>query len=156
MKIEYLADHKEMIPVLARWSHEQWSALYPKRTLADVEQLMLRRSRRKRLPLCLLGLINDCVIGMVSLKIHDLESRQDLSPWLAGLYVKKEMRNRGAGTELVKAIEQKAQQLQIKTLYLYTPDAAGFYSKLGWTVLEKTVWNNHPVTLMLKDLRSGK
>ena len=43
MNIEYLADHKEVIPMLARWFYEEWAYLHPKQTYMDVERLIDER-----------------------------------------------------------------------------------------------------------------
>ncbi len=130
MRIEYLADHTDFIPTLARWSYDEWSYIHPERTLADVEQLMQARSNKEQIPLCLVAIDNGKVIGMIALKISDLESRPNLSPWLAGLYVQRNHRNKGVGTNLVLAIIKEAARLNVDKLFLYTPDAEGFYSHL--------------------------
>ncbi len=152
MKIGYLADHIGTIPILARWSFDEWAYLHPDRTISDVEQLLLERSNKSTIPLCLVALENNSVIGMVALKEHDLESRPDLSPWLAGLYVDKKHRGKGIGKALVLAIEEKAAKLGVERLYLYTPGQEQFYSQLKWTVAEDTQWNGHSITIMEKML----
>ena len=80
MEIGYLADHCDAIPMLARWSYEEWAYLHPERTIADVEQLMVERSNKTKIPLCLVALENGSVIGMVARKNHDLESRPNQRP----------------------------------------------------------------------------
>ena len=42
------------------------------------------------------------LVGMVSLKFHDMDTRPDLDPWLGGLLVLPEWRNRGVGTMLMR------------------------------------------------------
>jgi N-acetylglutamate synthase-like GNAT family acetyltransferase len=42
----------------------------------------------------------------------------------------------------------QAQTAGIDRLYLYTPDQAGFYSKLGWSILEKRQHLDLDVTIM--------
>lgn len=87
---------------------------------------------------------------MVALKICDLESRADLTPWLASLYVDKKHRNQGIGTQLVHAIEQEAVKLGVKKLFLFTPGTESFYARLGWVVKERTELHGHPATIMEK------
>lgn len=152
MEIEYLADHKDVIQTLARWSYDEWIYLHPERTLSDVEQSMLERSNIEHLPLCLVALENDNVIGMIALKTSDLETRPNLTPWVAGLYVDIKNRGKGVGTKLVLSIEKKAARLGVSKLFLYTPDAEGFYLKLNWIVRERTEWQDHSVTVMEKDI----
>jgi GNAT superfamily N-acetyltransferase len=152
MDIAYLADHKEVIPTLAQWFYEEWAYLYPDRTLADVERLIGERTNRDKIPLALVAFEGQELLGTVCLKIHDMDTRLDLTPWLASLYVSESRRRQGIGAELVSAIERKAQNLGVETLYLYTPESEIFYSQLGWQVKERTEYHGYPVTLMQKEI----
>ena len=156
MDIQYLGDHRETIPVLAAWIYDEWSYLYPGTTLQDFEGLFLERINKKSLPLTLVALEAGEPVGTASLKAFDMETRNDLTPWLTSLHVAEPWRRRGIGSSLVKAIEQKAVELEIRKLFLFSTDAAlavPFYSRLGWTVKEETVYHSHPVIIMEKDLR---
>jgi N-acetylglutamate synthase-like GNAT family acetyltransferase len=57
-------------------------------------------------------------LGTVSLKIHDMDTRLDLTPWLSGLYIAESRREQGIGTTLVNVIERKAKELSARKLYL--------------------------------------
>ena len=156
MDIQYLGDHQETIPVLAAWIYYEWSYLYPGATLQDFEGLLRERVNKKRLPLTLVAIEAGEPIGTASLKAFDMETRSDLTPWLTSLHVAEPWRRRGIGSSLVKAIEQKAVELEIRKLYLFAVDAdlvALFYSKLGWTVKEKTIYHSYPGIILEKDLR---
>jgi predicted N-acetyltransferase YhbS len=152
MIIEYLADHKDIIPTLAGWSYEEWSYLHPERTLSDVEQSILEGSNKEHIPVSLVAIDRGKVIGMIALKTSDFKARPNLGPWLAGLYVDKLQRRKGVGTRLVHEIEKLAARLGASKLFLVTDDAENFYSKLSWSVLERTVWQGISVTVMEKDI----
>ena len=152
MVIEYLADHRDVIATLARWSFEEWSYLHPERTLSDVERLISEGSNKEQIPTSLVAIDKGKVIGMIALKTSDFKARPNLSPWLAGLYVDKLQRRKGVGTKLVHEIEKLAARLGASKLYLVTDDAEKFYSKLGWSVQERTVWQGLSVTVMEKDI----
>jgi len=152
MKISYLADHKELIPTLAGWFFKEWSYLYPERTRDDFLRLIGERTNKTRLPLTLVALDSESVIGTISLKMHDMNTRQNLTPWLASLYVSENLRGKGLGAKLVDALEKKAQELKIEKLYLYTPGQENFYSNLGWQVKERTKYRGHPVAIMEKNI----
>jgi len=83
-----------------------------------------------------------------------MDTRLDLSPWLAGLYVAGPWRGRGIGTALVKAVEQKAIGLGIRKLYLYTPSAEVFYLRMAWLTREATDYLGAKVTIMEKEMRA--
>ena len=152
MIIEYLADHKDIIPTIAGWSYEEWSYLHPERTLSDVEQSILEGSNKKHIPVSLVAIDRGKVIGIIALKTSDFKARPNLGPWLAGLYVDKLQRGKGVGTRLVHEIEKLAARLGASKLFLVTDDAENFYSKLSWSVLERTVWQGISVTVMEKDI----
>lgn len=152
MIIEYLADHKEFIPTLARWCYEEWSYLHPERTLSEVERLISERTNRDCIPACLVAIDKGKPVGMAELKTSDFKARPELSPWLSGMYVDESQRRNGIGTELVHAIEKLAARLGTNNLYLVTDDAERFYEKLGWVVRDRTVWRDLSVTVMQKDI----
>lgn len=152
MDIAYLADHKDVIPTLARWFYAEWAYLHPGRTHEDVERLIAERTNKTQIPVALVAVEGNEVLGTVCLKAHDMETRLELTPWLAGLYVARPWRGRGIGAALVKAIEKKANELTVEKLYLYTPASQGFYSRLGWQVKEKTEYHGYPVTVMEKEI----
>lgn len=152
MNITYLTDHKEVIPTLARWFHKEWAYLHPDRTFADVERLIGERANTNRIPVALLAFEGQELLGTVCLKVQDMDTRLNLTPWLAGLYLAAPRRRQGIGAALVSAIEKKARELAVERLYLYTPESEAFYSSLGWHVKEKTEYHGFPVTLMQKEI----
>jgi GNAT superfamily N-acetyltransferase len=91
-------------------------------------------------------------IGTCLLVESEIEPNHDVSPWLAGLFVVPEYRRKGAGAVLVRAIEDQARQRGFSRLYLYTSDAAGFYARLGWSILDRTDWRGLDTALMVRDL----
>ena len=91
-------------------------------------------------------------IGTCLLVGSEIEPNHDVSPWLAGLFVVPERRRKGAGTILVRGIEDQARQRGFSRLYLYTTDAVGFYARLGWSVLDRTNWRGLDTALMVRDL----
>ncbi|UCG92085.1 MAG: GNAT family N-acetyltransferase [candidate division WOR-3 bacterium] len=152
MEIKYLKDYKEWIPTIAKWFYDEWGHLYPE---LDIDKIILRLHKRTNvdiIPLALVALENRAVIGTASLKKFDMDTRMQYSPWLASVYVSEKWRGKGIGTSLVRAIEEKAKEIGVKILYLYTPDAQNFYAKLGWRELESTEYRGQDVTIMIKNL----
>jgi hypothetical protein len=99
---DYLANCPELIDELARLSWEEWQEIYQQRkqTLNDSLKNYHGRMNTNRLPLTLVavrarhgqsltGPAVNCreLVGMVSLKFHDMDTRPDLDPWLGGLLV---------------------------------------------------------------------
>ena len=152
MNIEYLANHKEVIPTLTQWFYEEWAYLHPDWTIADVERLLEERAHTDRIPVALVAFDGPELLGTVCLKVHDMDTRLDLTPWLAGLYVSAPRRRQGIGAALVAAIEKTAHDFSVDRLYLYTPESENFYSRLGWNVKERVEYHGYPVALMQKKI----
>ena len=88
VRIEYLSDHPEALPKLAEWQHAEWGYLRLGDTL---EKRMVRlggMSKRDCIPLTVVALEENEVLGSASLIEHDMETRMELAPWLAGVFVR--------------------------------------------------------------------
>ena len=148
MQIEYLADHPEALPILARWLHEEWGHLRPGDSI-EARQARLRNfSNRDRIPLTVVALDDGELLGSASLVAHDMETRMELTPWLAGVFVAKRYRRKGIGGELVRRIMAEAGKLNVPLLYLYTVHSEKFYAGLGWTFQERTAYREQQVVIM--------
>lgn len=71
------------------------------------------------------------IIGTYALLRNDLNSRQDLCPWLACLFVDEEHRGSEKGSKLLQHGLKEAAKKGYDTLYL-TSDLEGYYEKYGW------------------------
>ena len=155
MDVEYLADHREVVPILADWIYDEWSYLYPEMTRQDIISFLQEKVNKEKLPLALVAFEAGEPVGTVSLKMFDMETRRDLPYWLTSLYVVKPWRRRGIGSSLLKTAEEEAARLEVGKLFLFTTDCALprlFYSKFGWSVKETTTYHSCPVIIMEKDL----
>lgn len=80
---------------------------------------------------CTLILLDDNnLIGFISLFETDGEERQDLKPWYATMYVKKEYRGKGYSKILNEAILKEAKTRGFKKVYLKS-DLINYYEKFG-------------------------
>ena len=154
MNLEYLEHHAQHIPALARWHHEQWSYLNPRRTLAERAERLQSHLGGRQMPTTVVAVEGETLLGSASLVENDLSTRMDLSPWLAGVYVPVEHRRRGVGSALVRRIVREAEALGYETLYLFTMDQERLYAGLGWTAFERAVYNDVGIVLMLYELRA--
>jgi N-acetylglutamate synthase-like GNAT family acetyltransferase len=76
----------------------------------------------------------------------------DLTPWLAAVYIKTDCRGLGIGSQLVQALMDEAKILGLERFYLFTPNRASFYARLGWQVLEETAYRGEQVTVMVYEI----
>lgn len=152
MQIEYLADHPSLIPELARLNFEQWGHFRPSETLEDRTRRLEASCGRGGVPSVVVALEDGALCGAAMLVAHDMDTRPELTPWLAGVYVVASCRGRGYGSALVRRIESEASAIGVRRLYLYTPDAMGLYAPLGWEVDERCEYLGQDVAVMSKPL----
>ena len=152
--IDYLANCPEFIDALAQFSWKEWQEIYQQReqTLDDCLKNYQERMNSDRLPLTLVAVHGGELVGMVSLKYHDLDTRPDLDPWLGGLLVLPEWRNQGVGTMLMHRATEEARRLKVPRLYLWTHSAERLYRKLGWQVVERSDYYGKEAVVMQIDL----
>jgi predicted N-acetyltransferase YhbS len=91
----------------------------------------IRHSNYSNLPQFFVLLKGDTIIGCCGLIMNDFVSRQDLYPWLCGLYVEKKERGRGWGGRLLEFAEKEAHRAGYDTLYLTTGHTA-YYERYDW------------------------
>ncbi|WP_409308022.1 GNAT family N-acetyltransferase [Pectobacterium sp. B1J-3] len=83
------------------------------------------------LPVTFIALDASRLVGTVGLWRCDLISRQDLTPWLAALYVDESQRSTGVGQQLQRHVLDYSRCAGFKDLYLYAT-FRGYYEKFGW------------------------
>lgn len=148
MTIDYLADHPEVVTTLAEWQHAEWGHIRPEDT-AEKRAIRLRGwSNRDRVPLTVVALEGNDVFGSASLIEHDMKTRMELTPWLAGVFVGESYRRRGIGAQLVRRIMEEARKLKVPLLYLYTIHSEKFYGALGWKLMERTSYRAQKIVIM--------
>jgi N-acetylglutamate synthase-like GNAT family acetyltransferase len=148
MTIEYLADHPEFLPMLAQWQHAEWGDLRPGDTIEARMARIQGSCERDRIPLTVVAHENGGLLGSASLIPHDMDTRMELTPWLASVFVGAEYRRRGIGAQLVRRIMAEASTLEVPLLYLYTVHSETFYAKLGWSLQEHTAYREQNVAIM--------
>ena len=152
MQIDYLADHPDVIPTLARWLHDQWGHLSPGASVERGEASLRANCNRDRIPLAVVALVDGEPVGVARFVEYDMDIRRDLSPWLSSVFVPSEHRRKGIGTALTRRIMDESKALGVVTFYLFTPDRETFYSRLGWTVLERTEYRGEQIVIMKLDV----
>jgi predicted N-acetyltransferase YhbS len=154
VEITYLKEYSEWIPTIAQWFHEEWGEFHPELDLNGIVKRLQERTNTDRIPLALVAVERGEVVGTISLKKHDMDTRTQYSPWLASLYVRNDYRNRGLGIRLIDAGLGHAGSLGIKHLYLYTRirKHVEFYLLHGWILVEATEYKGGAVTVLLKTI----
>lgn len=78
---------------------------------------------------------NDNLVGFISLFKYDGEERQDLTPWYATMYVKKEYRGNNYSKLLNDEILKEAKKLNYDKVYLKSK-LVNYYERFGAQYIE--------------------
>mgnify|MGYP000706952887 CR=1 FL=1 len=148
MKIKYLTDSKKDIPKVIDWLYEQWGGNYEYGRNVWKKRIN-NRLEKKTVPTTFVALIDGEAVATASLIKHDMDTRKDLTPWLADVFVKKDYRKRGIASSLVKRVITEAEEIGFSKIYLYSREAEGLYKKLGWKLIERTNYYGDEVPIMV-------
>jgi GNAT superfamily N-acetyltransferase len=155
VRIEYLADHLDFLPTLAQWHHEQWGYMRPGDSAEARAARMKALCGHEEIPTIFIAFSGNTLLGSAMLIANDMETRKELTPWLAGVYVAAEHRRQGIGSALVTRVVECAERLGVARLYLYTPSAELMYSQLGWSPMERVEYRGTDVLIMQRGLAAG-
>lgn len=152
MKIGYLADHREHIPRLAEWLHAQWGYLHENDSVERRAARLESRATRGGIPVTFVAVDGETLLGSASVVADDLETRPELTPWLASVYVAPEHRRQGIASTLVRRVVEEAREQGVSRLYLWTTDQEGLYAGLGWRPVERMRFQGEDIVVMMIDL----
>jgi predicted N-acetyltransferase YhbS len=154
VEIVPLADKKEFIAELAELHHAEWKHFSPSLTLEGRAEAIADAAGREGIPSILIAVSGNQLIGSAALVQNDMDTKPDLSPWLAAVYVKEGFRHQGIATELITRCEEEAVRSNANAWYLYTEFASKLYEKLGWRRMEQCKYKGVTVDVMCKQLAS--
>lgn len=145
-----LASGMAELEVCARWRAETFSVLNASAAdeLASLQAFVADPTDQA----ALMAMHDGQPAGTALLARSEIAPVHDVTPWLAGLYVAPAHRRHGVGAALVRAIEDQARQRGHRRLFLYTTDAADYYQRLGWGIVDCARWNGANTVLMAIDL----
>ena len=144
-----LSDRPDLVPLIAQW---RIAAFFddPAWTPARYAAALLAPPNGPEEHFVLLD--DGAPAGTASLTHDDLDSRPDLTPWLAGVFVLPAFRRRGHASALVRRVERFAAEHGVVDAWLYTTTAAPLYARLGWEHAADQQDGTRTVTLMRRHL----
>lgn len=153
MEFVYLADHPEAIPIVAKWYYEQWGRQHEVPSLEKSEEILTDYLNRDKIPLLILAKKEEKILGTVQLKFYEMDIYPQKEHWLGGVFVPKQYRGNKIAEKLVLQAMKIAKNHEVKTLFLQTEKLnGGLYKRLGWNLVEKSIYRDKPVLVMRKDL----
>ncbi len=148
--IHNIKEKPSLIPQIAQWIYEQWGQ-YGSRSFDQI-QIAIQDQNNLDYPFTLVAVENEEPVGTASLKAHDMDILQHLTPWLSGVYVPPAHRGKGIASSLIQEVVQRARNLGFEQLYLFTDSGVPLYKKLGWSPVQELQYHGLDVVVMDRKL----
>ncbi len=149
LKITRLPDDPALVRTISEWHQAEWGHLSTRTTEDRIAEFA---EHGDGIPQTQVALLEGRPVGTASLLTADMDIHQELTPWLASVYVIPERRSRRIGTRLVRTIMEQGARLGVGTMYLFTEDREGFYAAMGWESFEKLSYHGEEITIMKYDV----
>ena len=133
MKIYNVKEKQEYIEEIARLSKLEWAEYDTEEELNNKIQQTINKIKNNldNPSYCKLVLLdNDNLVGFISIFPTDGDECQELTPWYATMYVKKEYRGLGYSKILNDAILKEVKSRGFKKIYLKS-ELKNYYEKFG-------------------------
>lgn len=129
MRIYELSERKDLFEMAVNVFWRQWGN---EESYNFYRDCMLRSCEtEEEIPRFYIALENEEIIGTFAILRNDINSRQDLTPWLACLYVDPASRGKKIGSQFLQYALDESARKGYKKLYLST-DIDGYYEKYHW------------------------
>ena len=89
---------------------------------------------------------------MAALKPDSICTHTHLSPWAAAGFVRPDLRGRGIGGQLVRALERQAKAMGFGQIYCGTSAAESLLQRSGWHLLERVTHEGEILGIYAKAL----
>ncbi|GMU65634.1 MAG: hypothetical protein AMXMBFR36_19080 [Acidobacteriota bacterium] len=139
--IEALSRHRRFTARVAHWYQREWGELFPERNWADTFDALLAHDAGEAAGArTWIALDGDAPLGSVT-RVEAAVDRLGLhGPWLAGPWVRPEVRGRGVGAALVRRAEQESAAAGFDALHALAFGGAGWLRALGWRSVGAVQW----------------
>ncbi len=152
-RIENISNYQNFIPQVADWIHNEFISGKTDECSKDELIKYITSRSSKNIPMTFICLLCNKCIGTISLFRSDLKELENLTPWLAALYVDVDFRKMGIAKLLINKIEEVSLKLGYNKIYLRTETGQGFYEQLGWIKILDTVDEyNQNINVLFKDI----
>ena len=133
MEIYNIKEKQEYIEEIARLSKLEWAEYNGEEELNQKIERTINKIKNNldNSYYCKLVLLdNDNLVGFISIFPTDGDECQELTPWYATMYIKKEYRGKGYSRILNDAILKEAKTRGFKKIYLKS-ELKNYYEKFG-------------------------
>lgn len=134
--------------IVAHWLEAEWGPLVPGRSHEEWRACIIP-SIGKIWPLTLVAVDDDeTLCGVVALREADTAFFDKEAIELASLYVPDAFRGQGIGKLLIQSACDKARELGLQELVLFTHGNGKIYTMTGWSIERQFTYRNRPSLMM--------
>ncbi len=135
-RVELLADHVDLVPLVAEWHWRTWGKPDDPVDEAAWTAIVGSRLGRDDVPFTLVAFLGDEPVGCLAVCREDVDAEYaDEGPWLSGMYVWRRARDLGVGRALVTEAERRVADAGHTALWAHTSEAERFYVRCGWELV---------------------
>jgi GNAT superfamily N-acetyltransferase len=135
LKFNLLKEHPEQFNAWSQFIIKAWGSEVTSPLYVDHFYWMMKSSNS--IPTWGVLTLNDEVIGCCGLIVNDFNSRMDVWPYLAAVYIEDKYRHQGYGTWMIKTMIHHGFELGFKDIYCAS-DLFEFYQSVGFKHIGKT------------------
>lgn len=155
IEITPLSRHPAALDQLALWHHQECQRQGLSSSLERRRAYLAKHLCPEPLPLSLVALDSKGEpIGCVSLVRYNSAASPQPRVWLSNLYVLEAYRRRGLGQRLLDSALQKARQLKLTQIWLFTDRQFDYYARRGWQAVGQACLGPGGVQIMTFALQS--
>jgi N-acetylglutamate synthase-like GNAT family acetyltransferase len=147
MRIEKITENDIHLDKISKACAKEWNS-----SEETSRRYFLNKYNNDILPLSFKVFEKEELVGFFAIIRSDTTNIQDITPWLATVFVFPEHRNKGVGKFIQEQSFQIAKFHGFKRLYLWTK-MSGYYETKGWKYLEDIINDDkEKVRLYCKEL----
>lgn len=153
MKFVRLTEMPGALPTIAGWYFNHWGHSIPGETLAVTESRLQSYLNPEALPLIVVALDGDEVVGAAQLKFREMDIYPEREHWLGGVFIRPTHRGKYLASHLAMHVADIAKSREFPSLYLQTERLdGGLYARLGWKACEQVTYKGFRVLVMVRPL----
>ena len=138
IKLYNVKDCIEDLDEIMEWSYEEWGQFFRSSKEDKISKMKKIIENDEEFPQIYVLKEDGVLVGSFTIKDKDLEG-SDLSPWIACVLVKKELRGKGYGRIVLENMKKIIDEKYPK-IYLFT-SLVGFYEKIGFEYIKDVTHN---------------
>lgn len=145
-----IRDNIEYLEQVMQMNYDQWGDFFTSSKEEKMKNIKKAFENQNPFPQIFALKKDNEIIGSFIFKEHDLgEEYASLSPWLACVIIRKDLRGKGYGKEILLQIDKIARELY-PHLYLFTKHV-GYYEKIGFEFVKEFVHHGEVNRLYKKE-----